>query len=133
MNFIALMMGELRQLKEMKKQMKEETVDPNFYIGFILLLYWIYITFILDLYLSTSLARSPSNHHPSIHPSLHSSIHPYIYPSYIFFFTVCLKDHWKFYKKKLQFPDELSLVSYSPSHPNFLGLSLLIRQLRRLP
>lgn len=59
-NFIGLIMGELRQLKEMKKQVKQETADLSFHSGFVLL---------------------QMLHLPGTHPFIHLSIPPLIHPA----------------------------------------------------
>lgn len=89
-------MGELRQLKEMKKQMEEETADLSFHIGFMLL---------------------QVLHLPGTHPFIHSPIHLSIMP---FSFMVWVKEHWQFYKTGI-LKRVFSQVSYSPSHPTSLA------------
>ena len=66
-NFIALIMGELRQLKEMKKQVKQETADLSFHSGFVLL----------------QMLHLPGTH-PFIHLSIPSLIHPAIHHAFPF-------------------------------------------------
>lgn len=89
-------MGELRQLKEMKKQMKEETADLSFHIGFIL---------------------PQVLHLPGTHPFIHSPIHLSIMP---FSFMVWVKEHWQFYKIEI-LKRVFSQVSYSPRHSTSLA------------